>query len=112
MVTGVNRQWVEGGNYKRGTVDSGREMVVNTVRRDGAGWEAIVEAGKTRHGDPVVQRRRLYGKGSDVQEVTTLVPKYVNIIFLSSFGSYHYDETFFTMACYRCVPDVHSSGEV
>ena len=42
MVPGVNRQWVEGDNHRRGTVDSGREMVVNAVRKDGAGWEAIV----------------------------------------------------------------------
>ena len=55
-------------------LDSRREMVVNAVRRDGAGWEVIVGAGKTRHGDPVIQRRRICGKGGDVQEVTTLVP--------------------------------------
>ena len=40
--------------------------------------------GMTQHGDLVVRRRRLHGERSDVQEVTTLVPKYEddNLIFI------------------------------
>ena len=85
-------QWVEGSNSqlgKRGVnqmsgiEDNRREIVMNAVRKDGAGWEAIVGTGTTPHGDPVVQRRRC-GEGSDVQEVITLVPKYEddNLIFI------------------------------
>ena len=93
MVAVVNRQRVEGNNSqlgKRGVNqisgigDSRREIVVNAVRKDGVGWEAIVGTGTTPHGDPVVQRRRLCGEGCDVQEVTRLVPKYDddNFIFI------------------------------
>lgn len=64
--------------------DSRREVVVNAVRKDGAGWEAIVGQGTTRHGDAVVQRWRRCVEGGDIQEVTTLVPNYEddNLIFI------------------------------
>ena len=74
MVTGVNRQRVEGVNQRSSMGDSRREMVVNAVRKEGAGWEAIVGTEETRHGDSVIQIRRLHGERSDVQEVTTLMP--------------------------------------
>ena len=56
-----------GDSRTSGMGDSRREMVVNAVRKDGAGWEATARQGTTRHEDPV-QRRCV--EGGDVQEVT------------------------------------------
>ena len=76
LVESSNRQLFERGvSQLRGMGDSRREMVLNIVRKDGAGWEATVGQGTTRHEDPVVQRRRECVEGGGIQEVTTLVPK-------------------------------------
>ena len=58
----------------RGMGDSRREGV-EYREEDGAGREATVGQGTTRHGDPVVPRRRQCVEGGGIQEVTTLVPK-------------------------------------